>query len=118
MKQKRLAYFLIVLLLIAAGLLSRKTAFIPLFFGDMLYAMMIFFVFRMCFLQFSGFKIAFISLLFCYLIEISQLYQDIWIDTIRKTFLGHCILGQGFLWSDLIVYAFGILCAFWVDKKR
>ena len=27
---------------------------------------------------------------------------------IRSTFLGHMLLGQGFLWSDLLAYTIGI----------
>ena len=46
---------------------------------------------------------------FSYLIEISQLYQGEWINSIRDTTLGALILGHGFLFSDLICYTIGIL---------
>lgn len=117
MRNKRAACFTVVLLLIIIGILSRQTTVIPLFFGDIVYAMMVYFIIRTVFLQHAHFKIAFISLLICYLIELSQLYQASWINEIRKTLLGHYVLGQGFLWSDLIAYAFGILSAFVINKK-
>ncbi|MGH2667258.1 DUF2809 domain-containing protein [Flavobacterium sp.] len=118
MKNKRFRYFVVVLLLIIVGILSRKTKYIPLFFGDLLYAVMIYFALRIFLLRLSNLKIAFISLSLCYLIELSQLYQDIWINKIRNSFLGHYVLGEGFLWSDLIAYTFGVLFAFWIDKKK
>jgi len=52
--------------------------------------------------------IALVSLLFCYLIEISQLYHAPWIDAIRNTRLGGLVLGFGFLWTDIIAYTMGI----------
>jgi hypothetical protein len=41
-------------------------------------------------------------------IELSQLYQASWIDSIRHTTLGGLILDFGFLWSDLACYALGV----------
>ncbi len=55
----------------------------------------------------SSKKVALISILTCFLIEFSQLYQAEWINEIRKTRLGGLILGFGFLWSDLVSYAVG-----------
>ena len=43
-----------------------------------------------------------------YVDEFSQLYHAPWIDSIRSTFLGHIILGEGFIWVDLVAYAIGI----------
>lgn len=49
-----------------------------------------------------------ISLIFCFIIEISQLYHAEWIDRIRDTSLGGLVLGYGFLWSDIGAYTVGI----------
>ncbi|WP_379134752.1 DUF2809 domain-containing protein [Paenibacillus sp. sgz500958] len=38
-----------------------------------------------------------------------------WINSIRATFPGGLILGHGFLWSDLLRYAVGIICSAAVD---
>lgn len=57
-----------------------------------------------------------ISLLICYCIELFQLYQAEWIITVRKTLFGRYVLGQGFLWSDLFAYTFGITIAFIIEK--
>lgn len=56
------------------------------------------------------------SLLCCYLIECSQLYQAIWINEIRYTMIGGLVLGKGFLWIDLLRYTVGILIAVGLDN--
>lgn len=117
MKNKRLQYFIIVLLVITLGILSRKIVILPLCIGDILYAVMIYFIIRMLFLNRSFNQVAFISLALCFLIEFSQLYQARWMVEIRNTTLGHYTLGQGFLWSDLAAYFFGIIIAFLFDKN-
>ncbi|GAA4124671.1 hypothetical protein GCM10022250_09620 [Flavobacterium chungbukense] len=60
--------------------------------------------------------IAFLSLLICYGIEFLQLYQAEWIIELRKTIFGRYVLGQGFLWSDILAYTFGILFVFMIEK--
>ncbi|COT06807.1 Protein of uncharacterised function (DUF2809) [Streptococcus pneumoniae] len=66
-------------------------------------------------------KLAFISLMFCYGIEASQLYHAEWIDSIRATTLGGLVLGYVFLWSDVVAYTIGvgvgILCEVIFRKK-
>lgn len=49
-------------------------------------------------------------------IECSQLYRAPWIDAWRATTLGALVLGQGFLWSDLLCYAVGVALAAVVDR--
>lgn len=62
------------------------------------------------------FHIAIISLFISYCIEFLQLYQGEWMIELRKTLFGRYVLGQGFLWSDILAYTFGIAFAFSVDK--
>jgi len=68
---------------------------------------MIFWIIGLLFPRISSEKAALISILFCFLIEFSQLYQAEWINAIRKTRLGGLTLGFGFLWSDLASYVVG-----------
>jgi len=112
----RIRYFFLICLIIILGLLSRKLNFMPLFVGDILYAVMIYFMVRFVFINSSRIKIATIAILICYLIETLQLYQAFWIIEIRKTTFGHLILGQGFLWSDLLAYTFGIGIGYILEK--
>lgn len=57
-----------------------------------------------------------LSLFICYGIEFFQLYQAQWMIELRKTLFGRYILGQGFLWSDLLAYTFGIAIAFRIEN--
>jgi len=112
----RILYLFIICLIIILGLLSRKVDFIPLFVGDILYAVMIYFIVRFLFINFSQIKIATIAILICYTIEILQLYQASWIIEIRKNTFGHLIFGQGFLWSDILAYTLGIGISYILEK--
>nr|WP_294781710.1 DUF2809 domain-containing protein [uncultured Flavobacterium sp.] len=116
MNKSRIYYFFIFLSIIALGILSRKITFIPLWIGDFLYAVMIYFLIRI-FLPFQkAFSIFVMSLLICYCIEFLQLYQAQWMIELRKTLFGRYVLGQGFLWSDILAYTFGSLAAFILEK--
>ena len=117
MKNKRLQYFIIALIVVASGIISRKIPFIPLFLGDLLYAVLIYFIFRMLFPKNKTIQTSILSLGFCFLIECFQLYQAQWIIEIRKTILGHLVLGEGFLWSDLLAYFFGTMIGYLIDLK-
>jgi hypothetical protein len=100
---------------IILGIASRKIEAIPTFFGDSLYAVMVYFGLRMLFLNLNLKKTAILALVFCFCIEFLQLYRAEWMLAIRRTTLGHYVLGQGFLWSDLAYYTLGVLMAFSID---
>lgn len=117
MKNRRFLYALLILATICSGLLSRKIKGIPLFIGDLLYAVMVYFMIRFLFPKTKAKKVALISLLVCYVIETLQLYQAGWIVSLRNTTIGHLVLGQGFLWSDIIAYTFGIGSIFFIENS-
>ena len=117
MKNNRLNYFTLIILVMILGIVSRKISNIPLFIGDVLYAVLIYFGLRFLFINLKTYKTFLLSLLFCFGIEILQLVQIDWLIAIRKTTLGHYILGEGFLWSDLLCYIIGTLIAFLIDWK-
>ncbi len=56
------------------------------------------------------------SLLICYGIEFSQLCQATWINELRPTLFGRYLLGQGFLWSDILAYTCGVFVAFIIER--
>ena len=78
------------------------------YFGDYLWAMLLFFVFALTWKNVSTLKVALITLLFTYSIEISQLFHPQWLDDLRSIKLFALILGYGFLWSDIVAYTLGI----------
>ena len=116
MKSNRLNYFITILLVLILGILSRKITGIPLFIGDVLYAVLIYFGFRFLIMDSRKSTSLLLSLLFCFGIEILQLVQIDSLIAIRKTTLGHYILGEGFLWLDLLCYVIGSLVTYYFDK--
>lgn len=117
LSKTRLYYFLVFITIIVLGILSRKITFIPLWIGDFLYAVMIYFLMRTIFPLKKYLFIILLSLFICYSIEFLQLYQAEWIVNLRKTLFGRYVLGQGFLWSDIAAYTFGITFAFITEKS-
>ncbi|MBX4263485.1 DUF2809 domain-containing protein [Clostridium estertheticum] len=112
-KRNRVLYAAMTMVVIILGLGSRKMAkFIPdllnTYLGDALWALMIFLALGFIFREMKTKSVAIIGILFCYIIESSQLYHANWIDTIRNTTIGGLALGYGFLWSDLLAYSLGI----------
>ena len=117
MNKSRIYYFLVFLSIIVLGILSRKISFIPLWIGDFLYAVMIYLFVRIFFPEKKSLFVILLSLFICYSIEFFQLYQSKWIIELRKTLFGRYVLGQGFLWSDILAYTFGIAIAFIIEKS-
>jgi hypothetical protein len=114
-------YIFIVLTVMILGISSRVfteilPTFVSIHFGDMLWASMVYFCFRFLLINRSLFVSAYISLVFSFFIEFSQLYQAEWINVIRSTLLGSLVLGRGFLAVDLIRYFVGIFISFFIDS--
>ena len=115
-KNNRISNFIIVVITIILGILSRKFDLIPSFIGDTLYAVMIYFGMRFIFVNCNKKIAILLALLFCYCIEFQQIYRADWIVQIRRTSIGHYILGQGFLWNDLGCYTIGVFVAYLFDS--
>lgn len=116
MFKQRIRYFLLITLTIIIGLLSRHYSLIPLFIGDILWALMVYFIMRFLFITATIIRVVIYSLIFCYAIEFSQLYKAPWIDNLRHTLFGRLVLGDTFLWGDLLSYSIGILIGILVDR--
>jgi len=115
--KKRLIFGLLIIIVIIAGLLSRKTTLIPAITGDALYAVMMFLMVKFLLIHTDDRKIGVISLSICFLIEFSQLYDAAWINQIRNNTFGALVLGRGFLWSDLLAYTVGTLVCVLLSKS-
>lgn len=106
-------YFALIVLTIIAGLLARRfnyifNDYINTYLGDALWALMIYLIAAFLLPRYNALQIAFISLIFCFSIEASQLYHAEWIDSIRANKLGALVLGSGFLWTDMVAYNLGV----------
>ena len=89
---------------------------VPLSTGDFLYAIMIYVLMRIILINKKAYQIVFLSLITCYSIEFLQIYQADWIIELRKTLFGKYVLGQGFLWTDILAYTFGVLIALLLES--
>jgi glycopeptide antibiotics resistance protein len=116
----RIIYLLTLIIVIILGLASRiygqsLPRFVAENAGDMLWAMMVYFGFRFLFVRRGIPFAAFLSFLFSFGIEFSQLYQAEWINQVRSTVIGALVLGHGFLVVDLFRYSAGIFIAAFLD---
>ena len=112
MKRKIIISLIGIAVLIPLGLISRHINCFPNEVGDALWAMMIFCIWRIILHRKPLTTIAVVSLINSYLVEFSQLITWSFLVEFRKTFLGHVMLGQGFLWVDLVAYTIGMSCIF------
>jgi hypothetical protein len=119
--KKLLQYTSAVIALIALGLLSRRINGIPDACGDALWAMMVFCCWRIVLVLRPLKIVAVVALITSYLVEFSQILSFDWLVRLRSTFLGHMLLGQGFLWIDLLAYTIGIIVIYiitvFIEKK-
>lgn len=109
-------YFALIITTIIIGLFSRHFTFIPLFVGDILWATMVYFICRFLFIDKKTKFVVLVSLLFCFGIEFSQLYKAHWIDSLRHTLFGRLVLGETFLWGDLLSYTVGIAIGVAIER--
>ena len=120
MKRNIRTYLFLILLTLTIGLVSRKFPqlfhpFLAEYLGDTMWALLVFWLFRIILFQKSTLSIAILALTFSFLIEISQLYHAPWIDAIRSTTFGALVLGHGFLWSDILCYTAGVTLGILID---
>jgi len=111
--RNRLFLFIAIVVTVALGLASRK---LPVLFpallgkypGDALWSLMVYWGIAWLIPNASIKKVAGLALLVSYADEISQLYQAPWLNAIRRTTLGHLVLGSAFSWLDMLAYTIGV----------
>ena len=57
-----------------------------------------------------------LALACCFIVEFSQLYHAPALDAVRRTMVGHLMLGSGFDPRDLVAYSAGVLAAILLDR--
>lgn len=116
----RLVYTLLMVMTIALGLGARHpTHVLPPWLakslGDALYATLVFWLVRVLRPASATLPTALAAIVFCFLIEFSQLYQWPWIMRVRHTRLGGLVLGHGFHAWDLAWYVGGVGLAIGIE---
>jgi hypothetical protein len=121
MLKKRLPFAIAFIFTIGLGLFVRSSwvdfpAIIDEYLGDIIWGGMTYFLFGMVFPERSLRIKALIALAFSYSIELSQLLDYEWLETLRQNRFMALILGFGFKFSDLLCYTVGIGLALIIDK--
>ena len=114
--KRRLIYAMLLIFCIWLAFATRLHAnwFWPMvakYGGDTIWAGQCVFLLRIVFPRTSLLTLACVNYALGVLVEISQLYHAVWIDSLRSTVIGEALLGLGFLWSDIACYAVGTLLA-------
>lgn len=104
------------LAVILVGLGSRSEglplpAWVARYAGDTLWAVLVFLLLACLMPRRPTLTLAGAALLIAFGVELLQLYQTPWLDAIRSTLPGRLVLGQGFLFSDLVCYSVGVAAA-------
>ena len=120
--RERGIYVILLLGTIGLGLLSRSgtvpaSSFFGQYSGDTLWAMAAYWLVGTLMPRHPTWLRLLLTFIFCFSIEISQLYHTDWIDQLRSYRLGGLILGFHFLWSDLVCYFVGSLLAALIDNQ-
>jgi len=112
---KRSIHFLLFAFCIWLALATRKyTWFHPViveYGGDVTWAAAFLFLLRSIFFHTKAWKLAVICYVLGVLDECSQLLYFDWLVAIRQTYIGRLMLGVGFVWSDILCYAIGVILA-------
>ena len=106
-----------IVLLIPLGLCSRHVSWIPEETGDALWTMMVFCLWRMILVKKNLQVVLLLSLIHSFLVEFSQMVRWSWLVSFRNTFVGHMMLGQGFLWIDLLAYLIGGVIIYYMFRR-
>ncbi|MBE0646342.1 MAG: DUF2809 domain-containing protein [Bacteroidales bacterium] len=113
-------YLILIVIASCLGILSRMYGSIlpdvvASYAGDTMWAFALYFVIALFSLKRTfGFRFL-LTLILSFIDEFSQLYHAPWVDGIRNTTVGALLLGNTFVWSDLLCYLAGAVMAVVVD---
>jgi hypothetical protein len=113
---KKLIYLLLFCFCTWLALATRRHSewfhpFVVEYAGDTIWAGMFVFFLRIFFPKTNVWKLALFTYIAGVIVELQQLIQWDWLVAIRHTYLGKLLLGLGFVPTDLICYAVGVVLA-------
>lgn len=118
---KRVLLCSLITIVIALGLSSRRHEFWPGIFkeygGDALYAVLIYLLTLVVVPTLRPHRTGLFAVSLCFVIEFSQAVHWPWLDQLRSHRLVALVLGQGFVWSDLVMYTIGASVAYLAHCK-
>jgi hypothetical protein len=106
---------------LALGLFSRSRIvawpwWVTAYVGDVLWAWLVFLGIGWLWKSWPTRRVALAALAFAFVIEFSQMIHTPWLDALRANRLAALVLGQGFLWSDLVCYLAGIAVGALIER--
>ena len=115
-RRNRLVFVLLIMVTVALGLASRKfAAFLPGWMaknaGDVLYAVMAYWLVGLCFPRLSPARTALAAGVFCFSIEFLKFSNAPWLVAARHSQGGALVFGRGFHFSNLVRYSLGVFAA-------
>ena len=119
--RNRPTYALLAVLTIGIGLASRHFAFLlPPWLaknaGDVLYAVMAYWLLGLCFPRLSPLRTALAAGGFCFGIEFLKFIQAPWLVASRHNRFGMLVFGSGFHVSNLVCYVLGVMIALLIER--
>jgi Protein of unknown function (DUF2809) len=119
--RNRLGYTIAIVFVIILGLASRRyPQFLPAILdkypGDALWTIVVYLICAIVFPRASTWKIAGLALGISYVVEFAQLDRAPWLVAIRRTTIGHLLLGSQFAGEDLVAYTVGAAIAMLVEN--
>ena len=119
--RNRPIYALLAVLTIGAGLASRHFSFLlPPWLaknaGDVLYAVMVYWLGGLCFPRLSPLRTTLAAGLFCFVIEFLKFVQAPWLAAARHNRFGMLVFGSGFHVSNLVCYTLGVVIAMLIER--
>ena len=120
--RKRTWFLAALILVILAGLASRRYPLFPAalgkYPGDALWAIMVFVGWGFIFPRRPTLQILALALATAYAIEFFKFYRAPWIDELRASTVGHLIFGASFSWQNLIAYTIGAAIGALLDQSQ
>lgn len=85
--------------------------------GDVLVVIMIYYFIK-AFVKTKPLYICIFTLLFAYMVEISQYFKMVEILGVENNKILVTILGSSFSWGDIFAYTLGVLICYFIDRKK
>ena len=119
--RNRFRLLCLLLLTIALGLASRHFSHVLPWWmaknaGDVLYAVMVYWLLGLFWPRLPALRLALLSLLFCFGIEFLKFVQTPWLVAVRHSTAGRLVFGVGFHGFNLVCYALGTVLAWGLER--
>lgn len=110
------SFIIFLLLFVLEVLIEKTTGFIRYTFGDFLVVILLYYLVK-SFFTIAPEKLAIGVLVFAFLIEGLQAIHFIELIGLQEYKIAHLLLGNTFVFTDLIAYTLGIITVYFIEKR-